>query len=62
MLGDSPIDIAPGGKVVLALEAKKKGKAFCLIILRHLVKKSIHPHISPIGMSPSPRCSTPDHL
>jgi len=54
MLGDWPIDIKSRRQSGSGPKAKKKGKAFCLIILRLLVKKSIHTKISPIGMSPSP--------
>jgi hypothetical protein len=53
MLGDWRIDIKSRRQGGSGPKAKKKGKAFCLIILRLLVKKSIHTKISPIGMSPS---------
>jgi hypothetical protein len=54
MLGDRPIDIKSRRQSGSCPKAKKKGKAFRLIILRLLEKKSVRTKISPIGMSPSP--------
>ena len=42
--------------------AKKKGKAFSLIILKLVEKKSNQPQIITIGMSMSLPPSAPDHL